>query len=182
MDLIGGQQGLTGRRRRGAVPIGVENLVFRTQVRCRIAVTRQAPTHVQRGRFPRHGHVADRPMAFRAAHALGDVNAVIEKDVIGQGINARPADRHVVCQALTVRREHGCVGPDLGMARHANRRRWHSGAGGFLDRSVTIAAIESETADVVLVAERNGLLWRKTFLCVVSDHRNDPDRQNQTDN
>jgi hypothetical protein len=41
-------------------------------------------------------------MALRAADAFGDMNAVIEVDVVRQRIDSRPADRDVVGQALAI--------------------------------------------------------------------------------
>ena len=38
-------------------------------------------------------HLADRAVAFRAADALGDMDAVVEIDVIGQRVDALPAHR-----------------------------------------------------------------------------------------
>src|SRR5581483_9136947 len=121
-------------------------------------------------------------MAFRAADTFGDMNAVIEKHIVGQGINARPADRGVISQALTIRREHFCIGPDLRVTCHANRRRRHPGVGRSLNRRVAVAAVKAKATDVMLMAKWDRLLWCKSFLGVVSDHWNDPDCQNQTNN
>ena len=50
------------------------------------------------------------------------------------------------------------------MAIHTRFGRWNSGKAGVLHRRVTVAAIESETGDVVLMTERNRLLQAFTLL------------------
>ena len=47
------------------------------------------------------------------------------------------------------------------MAGHARRERRHAGERGRLDRRVAIAAVEAVVADVMLMAERHGLLDRR---------------------
>jgi len=102
--------------------MGVKDLLLGPEVGCGVAVAGQAPAHVKRARLPGHRHVADRPVALGATDALGDVNAVIEIDVVRQPINPRPADRNILSQALAIGCEHCGVCPDLGVAGHANGR------------------------------------------------------------
>jgi hypothetical protein len=47
-------------------------------------MTVEAPLHLQRFAAPFEGHLVDSAMAFDAADALGDVDAVIEVNEIGQ--------------------------------------------------------------------------------------------------
>ena len=83
---------------------------------------------------------------------------MVEVDVIGQLVDALPVDRLVLGQARAYRRQHVGVGPELGVAGHAGFGRRQSCETRFLHRGVAVAAIESETADMVLVAERYRLI------------------------
>jgi hypothetical protein len=48
----------------------------------------------------------------------------------------------------------------LRMAGHAGFRRWHSGERGFLNSRVAVAAVQTQTVNVMLVAEGNWLFER----------------------
>ena len=72
--------GLIGRR----LPIRIENFRGRPQIRRRIAVAIETPAHGQRRRLPHQRHGGDRAVTGGAADAFGDVDRVIEIDVIGQ--------------------------------------------------------------------------------------------------
>src|SRR5690242_2685900 len=106
-------------------------------------------------------------MTLGAADTLGDVDAVIEENVVRQRVDPRPADRDVVGQALTVGRQHRGIGPDLGMAGHADRRGRHSRIGRLFDCRMTIAAVDPEPTDMVLVTEGYRLFRCKALLSVV---------------
>ena len=153
----------------------IKNLVIRTQMRRRIAVTGQTPAHIERRRLPGQRHVAYRPVAFGAADALRDMDAVVEVDVIRQGVDAGPAQRLALCEALPHRRENFRIGPDLRVAGHAGMGRRDARVLGNLDRRVAVTAIEAQAADVMLMAERYRLRRGVPFLAVVAHHRHDPD-------
>ncbi len=51
----------------------------------------------------------------------------------------------------------GRIGLKLGMAGHAGFGGWDAGEGGFLDGGVAIAAIDSKSCIMVLMAKRHGL-------------------------
>ena len=103
-------------------------------------------------------------MTGGAAHALGDVNAVIEIDEVRHGVDARPGNRLGIAVAGANRFEHGGVGPNLGVAGHASLGRRHSGGGRNFHRGVAVAAIQAQFADVMLVAERHRLRTRDVHL------------------
>src|ERR1700756_2072150 len=105
----------------------IEDLIFRAQVRCGIAMAREAPAHVERLRLPSQRHVADWTVTLGASDTLGNVNAMVEVDIIGKGVDSRPMDRRVLCETLTIGREHRGVRPDLRMAGHADSGRRHPG-------------------------------------------------------
>ncbi len=106
--------------------------------RCgRSMVAIQAPAHVERLGLARHRHGANRAVALGAADAFGDMDAVVEKDVVGERIDARPPDILVLGQALAHRRQHRRRGPELRMAGHAGLGRRHAGIARELDRGMT---------------------------------------------
>src|SRR6202012_6137472 len=94
--------------------------------------------------------------------ALGDVDFVIEVDVVRKISHPMPGDRGVVRQALPHRRQHGGVGPYLRMAGHAGIGWRQPGVGGGFNRSVAEAAVDPEAGDVMLMTERHRLLHGPT--------------------
>src|SRR5207248_7936517 len=54
--------------------------------------------------------------------------------------------------------QHGTADPDLRMTVHARLARRHAGEGRLLDGSVAVTAVDLQTADVMTMAERDGLL------------------------
>ena len=104
-------------------------------------------------------HLVDAAVAGRAADALGDVDAVVEVDEVGQVVDARPA--RAACRCGSCR------------ARARASRRWSRSARGSSCRSASAGCRRSSRsrprcgssgsrcprpADVVLMAERHGLL------------------------
>src|SRR6185312_9069746 len=65
---------LAGRRIRPALPMRIEDSVTRTQMRRRIAMAIETPTHIKGGRLARQRHVTDRAVTFGAADAFGDMD------------------------------------------------------------------------------------------------------------
>jgi hypothetical protein len=90
------------------------------------------------------------------------VNAVIEISEVGEVMHPGPLDRLSGTPAFAHRLEVRALRPDLGMAIHAGLGRGYSGKGELLDSGVTVAAVYAIIADVMFVAELNGLLaWKK---------------------
>src|SRR5258708_980455 len=81
-----------------------------------IAVTIETPTHVQWLCLGRECHAAEVAVTGRAGDAPGDVNAVVEIDVVGETGNAGPADRLPGGGALHNRGQHGSVLEELAVA------------------------------------------------------------------
>ena len=148
-------------------PFHVEHLVAGPDEALRLAMTLDAPLHVERGDLICERHQINSPVTRRAADSLVYVNAVIEINEVGKVVNPGPFDRLARSPALTNRFEVRAVGPDLRVAVHASLRRRNTRVAELLDRCVAVAAINSVIADVVLVAELNGLLSRKISLRVV---------------
>ena len=89
---------------------------------------------------------------------FGDVNGVIEIDVVGQPLtlfqwiglsSARLARTGASIVRLRI---------ELRMAGHAGMGRRQAGERRGLDRGVAVAAIEAKAADMMLVAERHRLI------------------------
>jgi hypothetical protein len=97
-------------------------------------------------------------MTRGASHAFGNVNGMVEVDVAWEIMNSIPTDGTTLCETCPHGREHFCIGPDLRMARHAGLRRWQPGETRLLDGGVAVSAIDSEAADVMLMAERHRLV------------------------
>ena len=120
----------------------------------------EAPAHGQRRGLPHQRHVVDRPVTGAASDALGDVDRVIEIDVIRQPVDLAPADRLMEREAGAHRREHLGLGVELRVAGHAGVGRRHARHRRGFDARMAIAAVETETADVMLMTERDWLAGR----------------------
>src|SRR4051812_9572125 len=117
----------------------------------------ETPTHVKRLRLPRDRHLVHGAVAGGAADAFPHVNAVIEKNEIGQLIDARPLNGLLTRQAIAHGRQDGRVPPHLRMTRHAGFRRWDARERRRFDRRMAVTAVDAESADVMLMTEGRGL-------------------------
>ena len=88
-----------------------------------VLVTVDAPAHIKRVLFPGYGHLSHLAMARRAPDTLLYVDTVIKVGEVGQGVDPRPLQGLVRLVACPDGFEHLTVGPDLGVAGHACRRR-----------------------------------------------------------
>ncbi len=145
---------------RGDLPIHVEDLVFGANELLRLPMTVQAPFHVEGFGFPHERHFIDRPVALGAADSLGDVDAVIEENKIGNFIDAVPSEWSTGGQALANRCQQRSVCKQWEDRGHASAGIGNSSKCGFFNRSVTIAAVDAEFLCVVPMAERNRLVER----------------------
>lgn len=142
----------------------VEYLIPRPQVLLAIPMTIQAPLHLQRLSLIHQGHLIDRTVTSVAANSLGHVNAVIEKDKVRKLIHAGPLQRLAGAVARAHRLKQLSIGPYLRVTIHTGACRRNSGETGNFDRGVAIAAIDSQSGDVVLMAERHGLRLANAFV------------------
>ena len=146
------------------LPGHVKDLFGRPEAPLRVAMTVEAPLHLKRLLLPHQGHLIDSAVAAHASDALLHVDAVVEVDEVGKIVNAGPLERPIVPETRSHRLQHGAVGPDLRVASHTGLRGRQAGEGTLFDRRMAVAAVESETADVVLVAEGDRLLARYRHL------------------
>jgi hypothetical protein len=130
-------------------------------------MTFEAPFHIQRRHLISQRHQIDSPVTSRTPDAFVHVNAVIEIDKIGKVVNSRPLDRLARAPALSDRFQIRAVCPDLRMAIHAGPGRRNPGEGEPLNSSVTIAAIYSVVANVMLMTELNRLFAWDIGLSVI---------------
>lgn len=143
------------------LPSWVEHLGGNSQIRRGVAMTVETPPHGQRCRLSYQRHGGDIPVARAAADAFGDVDRVIEVDVIRQAVDPVPVDRPPPRQTFADGREQRRLGVKLRMAGHAGVRRGDAGDGGSFDPGVAIPAINPETASMVLVTEWHWLMERQ---------------------
>jgi hypothetical protein len=155
LDEFASKRGLIGRD-----PVQIKNLLARADEFLRCAMTFQAPFHVERVGLPGERHLIELPVARRATDAVIHMDAVVEKNKIRRGIDARPAQWLLRGETFANGREQWRVLPDLRMAGHADFRRGNSGKRGFLDGCMAESAIEAESGDVMLVAEGDRLFER----------------------
>ncbi len=140
--------------------------VFRiAEVRPRVAVTIEAPTHRERLLLRHRLHLIDATVAGRAADAGGDVRAVIEEGEVRDLVDLHPLDRLVVVRPrLADRLERFAVLLHVrarpAVAVHARLDGRNSGERAFLDGPVAVAAVHPHVAGVQLVAVGDGLFGR----------------------
>ena len=151
----------------GRCPIQIENLVARTNIFFRGAMTIETPFHVKRVGLPGERHLIELAMTRDAANAVTNMDAVVEKNEIRRVRDAIPRQWFVLSQAFAHGRQHGRVFPDLRMTGHAGFGRRQSGERGFFDGRMAKAAIYSESENMMLVTERNRLFERNHFACRV---------------
>jgi hypothetical protein len=149
---------------RWSFPIHVENLIAWPQNRFRVAMAVQTPLHQQRRRLKHERHLVHLPVAGRAANTFVDVNAVIEIDVIRQPVDANPLNRFIRSITFAYWLQISGVVEENGMAIHAGLGGRNPGGGGGFDAGMTIPAIDAVVANVVFVAELDGLLARDVLI------------------
>ena len=134
-----------------------EDGVARPQVLLGRAMAIEAPGHLERRVLRHERHPVDAPVAGLAPDSLGDVDRVVEVDVVGQVVDLDPLDRSAGPPALPDRLELGRLVPDLGVAVHARLGRRDVRERGLLDARVAVPAVDAHGADVVLVGELDRL-------------------------
>lgn len=149
------------------LPIHTKNLIVRAEVLFRIAMTVHAPIHRQSPGLEYQRHLIDLAVASRTPHALINVNAVIEINEIGQAMDLYPLYRFICTVAFAYWLEVSRVVEKHRMTIHAGlggRDACHRG--GF-HAGVTIAAIDTVIANMMLMAELNGLFTHYVLARVI---------------
>ena len=118
----------------------------------------QTPLHVKGLSFPRQWHLIDPTVTGFATNANMNVNAVIEVNEVGRIVDARPSNRTILPKARADGFQRRAVCPNLLVAVHAHLCRRNPGKGRRLDRGMAVAAVDSQSRHVMLVAERHRLI------------------------
>ena len=150
-------RGARMRRIVARVVMEVENFRARTKRSLGIAVALQAPLHLEARVLPHERHLIDCTMTARTADAFVHVNGMIEIDKARKIVNASPDNRLVFIPTVADRLKHLGIRPDLRMTRHADLCRRHSRKRRIFHRGVAIPAVDPQSANVMLMAERNRL-------------------------
>lgn len=93
-------------------------------------------------------------MASGAAHTLVDVNAVIEIDEARQVVHPRPLQRFSGPETFAHRLQNRALGPDLGVATHADFGGRNTGERRLFHRGVAISTVDAVVTDMMFVTER----------------------------
>lgn len=144
------------------LPGHVGDFVQRSQVIFRRTMAAKAPTHGQWLVLAHHLHLIDAAMTGNATDAAIHMGAVVEINKIGKVMHAHPVDRLACFVTVAHRSEFFAGGPNLDVAVHTCLSRRDGGMTGFLNRVVTVTAVESELADMKRVTVRHGLCRRVT--------------------
>lgn len=114
----------------------------RLQALSRIAMTLQAPPHIEWLRLRGQRHPPQFPVTDGACHTLRNMNTVVEMNVIRQPRDSCPTQRFVRRRTVNDRFEHRSVGEQLRMAVEAHTGRRHSRIGGCFHRRMAVTAID----------------------------------------
>jgi len=133
----------------------------------------QAPTHSQGRSLKDKLHLIDRAMTGGAANAFVHVNAVIEVDVVGQAVDLDPLNRLVAAKAFSNGFQIADIVEENGMAIHAGFGGGNACVGGTFHAGVTVAAVDTDVSDMVLVAKLDGLIAGHAFVGDIGGARQD---------
>jgi len=135
-------------------PVELGHQFHRPNPRRRIFMTGEAESHVERLFLMNFDFLIDAPVAFDAAHSRRDVRLVVKIDEVGEPVNLNPRNRLAGRETLPDHFEARAGRLDLGVAVHAGLRGRDCGVGGFVDRIVTIEAVQAQLARMQFMAVR----------------------------
>jgi hypothetical protein len=93
---------------------------------------------------------------------------MIKVHKISELMHSGPDHRLPCPEALPHRGKEGTLSPDIGMTMHAGFSGWKPGKSAHFHRGVTIAAVNTQAANMMLVTELYGLLACYTLLSGVA--------------
>lgn len=147
-------------------PAEVGDFVDRTDVFFRRAMTIETEAHAEGFDVADLIHLIDAAVAFDATDAAGDVDGMVEIDVIGGDMDLDPGDRDIIAGALADDGQARVVFEHLVMAIHAGGSAGQVGIPGFIDAVMTVPAIETQLAGMDGVGKRHRLRRLIAFACV----------------
>src|SRR4051812_31549693 len=94
-------------------------------------------------------HFVEAAVTGDAGNPFLDMNAVVEIDEVGKVMHPRPAQGTTRPKAFSDGSQRGTVAPDLAMALHTCLGGRNPGHARVFDARVTIAAINTQSTDMV---------------------------------
>ena len=158
----------------------LEHRFARAHVLRRIAMTIQAPLHLQRRLLHHQRHSVDPPVTGLASDTFVDVNAVIEIDKIRQIVDPYPPQRPLFAEAGAHRLEIRTRRPNLRVTIDTGLGRRNACRGRHFDRRMAVAAIDADPAHMMLMRELNRLfdkLVRRSHEIRTLKERNQPTKR-----
>src|SRR5215470_555832 len=140
------------------LPIHTEDELAWPDEPFRRAMALQTPLHLQGLCLPHQRHAVHAAMTGDAANALVQVNTVVEVDKIWQIMHARPDQRLPSAKTLPHWGKEGTLSPDMGVTVHTGFSGGDPGKSAHFHGGVTIAAVNTQSAHMMLVAKLDWLL------------------------
>lgn len=147
-----------------AIPKHVGDLIARTKVRIRVAVTVQTPRHAERFGLSHHFHLVDTTVTCCATNTRGDVHLVVEEGIVRQHVNIHPANRFVLFVTKTHLRQLLALGQNLRVTTHTDLCGRDGGVARFVHCVVAVATVQSQRSRVKFVTEGYRLLRSVTYI------------------
>ena len=97
-------------------------------------------------------------MAGDTANPLMEVNTVVKIRKISQSMHSGPDKRASRADTLSYGSKKGTLSPDMGMTMHTGFGGRNPSKSAYFHRGVTIAAVNTQSTNVMLVTELYGLL------------------------
>jgi hypothetical protein len=145
------------------LPVHGKNLIVRPEILLGMTMTFEAPLHVHVRVLPRQRHEIHASMTRFASNAFVYMDTVIKVDEVGEIVHPIPSNRLILTQAGAYWFQHVAGCPDLLVTIHACCRWRDAGERTNLNRRMAIPAIDTDSPDMMLMAERNRLVLRNPF-------------------
>jgi len=147
------------------IPSHVGDLGVGPEIRIGITVAIKTPRHAQWLLLMNLNHLVNPTMAAHATHAGRKVNAVIEKRVVGQHVNANPLHCLTGLETLPDWLERLAIGLYILVTVHARLCRRDSRPRTTLYRVVAITTVNTKFSDVERMTVGNRLFGHIAHVC-----------------
>jgi hypothetical protein len=124
----------------GRLPVKIQDLFSRPDVRGRISVTLEAPRHAERFCMVNDDHLIHFAVTRFATYAALNVHGVVEIGVVRQLVDLLPAKGPIGIPRLTQFDEQRTLRLDVQMTIHARFSRRHIRMGRLINVRVTVQA------------------------------------------